>query len=125
MEEYVDTKDARQRLERLRDEFQATIGEIRERLAQPQREAVGDAAISDQHPADIATETAERELDVSRDAMFDARLKQIDDATARLESGAYGRCVICNEVIPDERLAVLPDTPFCVKDAEKEQSRAQ
>ncbi|HKY50874.1 MAG TPA: TraR/DksA C4-type zinc finger protein [Candidatus Limnocylindria bacterium] len=121
----MDRNEARQRLERLRDEFQSSVAEIQGRLAQPQRETSGDIAISDQHPADAATETAERELDVSREAMFAARVKQIDDAFARLEGGDYGRCVICNAVIPDERLAVLPDTPFCVKDAEREQSRAQ
>lgn len=93
----MDASDARRRLESLREEFRA----------------------------DAATETAERELDVSREAMFEARLEQIEDAFARLESGTYGRCIVCNAVIPDERLAVLPDTPFCVNDARREQSRAQ
>lgn len=121
----MDRTEARHRLERLRDEFRASVEEIRERLRQPQRESGGDVAIVDQHPADVATETAERELDASREAMFETRLEQIEDALTRLENGTYGRCVICNEVIPDERLAAMPDTPFCVKDAQKEQSRAQ
>jgi RNA polymerase-binding transcription factor DksA len=121
----VDPTDARRRLERLRAEFRASAEEIQARLAQPQRESGGEIALADQHPADAATETAERELDVSREAMFEARLKQIDDAFARLDAGTYGRCVICNAVIPDERLAVIPDTPFCVIDAQREQSRAQ
>lgn len=121
----MDPSDARRRLETLRGEFQATLDEVRARLAQPQRESGGDVAINDQHPADIATETAERELDLSRVTMFEARLKQIEDALRRVASGTYGICVICNTTIPDERLAAIPDTPFCVKDAQKEQSRAQ
>jgi RNA polymerase-binding transcription factor DksA len=121
----VDPSKARQRLETLRDEFQTTVEEVRTRLAQPQRESGGDVAIIDQHPADVATETAERELDLSRVAMFEARLKQIEDALRRVENGTYGSCVICNTMIPDERLAAVPDTPFCVNDAKKEQSRAQ
>jgi RNA polymerase-binding transcription factor DksA len=121
----VEPSDARRRLETLRDEFQTTVEEVRTRLAQPQRESGGDVAVIDQHPADVASETAERELDVARVAMFEARLKQIEDALRRVANGTYGSCVICGTTIPDERLAAIPDTPFCVKDAKKEQSRAQ
>lgn len=121
----MDPSDARRRLETLSEEFQTTLEEVRTRLAQPQRESGGDVAIIDQHPADVATETAERELDLSRVVMFEARLKQIEDALRRVENGTYGSCVICNTTIPEERLAAIPDTPFCVNDAQKEQSRAQ
>jgi RNA polymerase-binding transcription factor DksA len=121
----VDRDEARQRLERLREEFASTVAALRERLAQPEREATGELAGVDQHPADTATDTAERELDVSRVAMFDARLRQIDDAFDRLERGTYGRCIDCSQPIPDERLELLPDTPYCVKDAQREQARAQ
>lgn len=125
MEDDVKNDEARQRLQRLRDEFVTSVEEIRARLALPLRESGGDVALADQHPADVASETAERELDVSREAMFAARLKQIDDALDRVERGNYGRCTVCEAVIPDERLEVMPDTPFCVADAEREQSRAQ
>ena len=121
----VERDEARQRLEHLRDEFAATVTAIRERLAQPEREASGDLAVVDQHPADTATDTAERELDVSRVAMFEARLRQIDDAFDRLRQGSYGTCIDCGQKIPDERLELLADTPYCVKDAQREQARAQ
>jgi len=120
----VERNEARQRLERLRDEFRATVDEIRGRLAEPQRDS-GDVAIVDQHPADAASDTAERELDVSREAMFEARLRQIEDAFDRVEDGSYGRCIVCGEPIPDERLALMPDTPYCVKDAQRVQARSQ
>jgi RNA polymerase-binding transcription factor DksA len=120
----MDESEARDRLTRLRDEFQATVDAIRERLAQPEREASGDVAIVDQHPADVATETAERELDVSREAMFEARLGQIADALGRLRDGTYGSCADCGQPIPDERLALVPDTPYCVTHARVEQARA-
>lgn len=119
----MDQDTARDRLTRLRDEFSETVRSIRERLAQPEREATGDAAIVDQHPADVASEAAERELDVSREAMFRARLAQIEDAFARLRDGTYGICVDCGTTIPDERLALVPDTPYCVADARREQAQ--
>jgi RNA polymerase-binding transcription factor DksA len=121
----VERDEAQQRLERLREEFSGTVATIRERLAQPDRQASGDLAVVDQHPADTATDTAERELDASRAAMFEARLRQIDDAFDRLKQGGYGTCIDCGQKIPEERLALLPDTPYCVKDAQHEQARAQ
>jgi RNA polymerase-binding transcription factor DksA len=57
--------------------------------------------------------------------MFEARLGLIAEALDRLERGEYGRCVICGQAIPEERLELVPETPFCVEDAEREQARAQ
>lgn len=115
-------QEARRRLEALRREFEGTVGSLRARLAQSQADTGGEISAGvDQHPADAATETADRELDVSREAMFEARLAQIDEAFARLADGTYGRCVVCGMAIPDERLAIMPDTPYCVADATREQ----
>lgn len=115
-------QEARARLEAVRAEFMGTVDGLRERLATPQRESGGEISAGvDQHPADAATETADRELDVSREAMFEARVAQIDDAFRRLEDGTYGTCVVCGTEIPAERLEILPDTPYCVADATREQ----
>ena len=116
--------EARDRLRALHEEFTATVTAIRERLATPQRDT-SEVATVDQHPADVASETTERELDLSRMAMFEARIAQIEDAFDRLKQGTYGTCQICGEKIPDERLALIPDTPFCVTDAQREQARLQ
>ena len=90
----------------------------------PQRDSGGDVALADQHPADVASETEARELDVARLAMFEGRLRLIDDALARIERGDYGRCIDCGKPIPDERLELVPETPYCVEDAEREQQRS-
>ena len=115
----------RERLLRERADLQGTIDRIRERLAVPQRDSGGDIALADQHPADAASETEARELDVARQAMFEAKRELIDEALRRLDRGDYGRCVICGRQIPDERLELVPETPYCVEDAEREQARAQ
>lgn len=120
----MDRDEARERLTKLRQEFASTVDSIRERLAQSERDSGGNIALVDQHPADAASETADRELDASREAMFASRVRQIDDALARVDAGTYGRCSVCGDTIPDERLALVPDTPYCVKDAEREQARA-
>ena len=121
----MDAKAARERLEREKADLAGTVRRIRERLAIPQRDSGGEIALVDQHPADAASETEARELDVARQAMFQARLGLIDEALARLERGEYGRCEVCGRPIPAERLELVPETPFCVEDAEREQARAQ
>jgi RNA polymerase-binding transcription factor DksA len=114
----------RERLERERADLEATIESIKERLAVPQRDSGGDVALADQHPADVASETEARELDVARQTMFEARIGLIDEALRRLDRGEYGRCVICGREIPTERLELVPETPYCVEDAEREQQRS-
>jgi RNA polymerase-binding transcription factor DksA len=87
----------------------------------PQLESGGDVALADQHPADVASETEARELDVARQRLFEDRIALIDEALRRLERGEYGRCVICGKEIPLARLELVPETPYCVEDAEREQ----
>jgi RNA polymerase-binding transcription factor DksA len=117
----MDSQAMRKRLERERADLVATVDRIKERLAVPQRDSGGEVAVADQHPADVASETEARELDLARQTMFEARLGLIDEALRRLERGEYGRCVICGKEIPEERLELVPETPYCVEDAEREQ----
>lgn len=37
------------------------------------------------------------------------------DAVERVEQGTYGRCSVCGEAIPAERLEAIPDTDTCVR----------
>lgn len=48
-----------------------------------------------------------------------AELRGVDAALDRIKAGTYGICVICGEEITDARLDLLPQTPFCKKDAPK------
>lgn len=40
-------------------------------------------------------------------------IEQIRAALGRIEDGTYGECVKCGDDISEERLDVLPATPFC------------
>lgn len=42
-----------------------------------------------------------------------AELRMIEAALARIEAGEYGYCVSCGDAIAEERLDLLPATPFC------------
>lgn len=47
-----------------------------------------------------------------------AKLRQIDEALARLDAGTYGICARCGEPIPPARLEVRPFAEHCVACAE-------
>ncbi len=113
----MDAQRFRERLETERTEVSETLRRIVERLAMPQAEGGGEIAVADQHPADAASETESRELDMAQQRMFQGRLVRIEEALRRIAKGTYGRCVVCGNEIPDERLEIIPDTPYCVKDA--------
>jgi RNA polymerase-binding transcription factor DksA len=117
----MDSTAMRERLERERADLAATVDRIKERLAVSQLESGGDVALADQHPADVASETEARELDVARQTMFEAKIGLIDEALQRVARGEYGKCVVCGREIPEARLELVPETPFCVEDAEREQ----
>jgi RNA polymerase-binding transcription factor DksA len=42
-----------------------------------------------------------------------AEMAQIRAALARMDAGEYGICVTCGNAISEERLDLLPFTPFC------------
>lgn len=69
----------------------------------------------DQHLADQATDTLDREVEASVLASVDAALAEVDDARVRLGRGTYGTCVVCGTAIPDERLEAAPTARTCVE----------
>jgi RNA polymerase-binding transcription factor DksA len=119
----MDLTPLRRRLQSDLDETQRTLGAIRERLLIGQQESGGELSLRDQHPADAATETESRELDLTQQRMLESRLSRIRDALERMDRGSYGRCVVCGAEIPVERLEAVPDTAYCVKDATREERK--
>jgi RNA polymerase-binding protein DksA len=74
---------------------------------------------SDNHLADTASETYERELDEGLEDDAREQLRQVDEALARIEAGTYGLCSACGREIPVERLEAVPWTTLCIDDARK------
>ncbi|MBA3431392.1 MAG: TraR/DksA C4-type zinc finger protein [Actinobacteria bacterium] len=85
----------------------------------PPETASGELSSVDQHPADEATETLEREQDESILDQFEGELKDIDRALERLDEGTYGTCEVCGKPIGDERLDAMPAARLCIDDQAK------
>jgi RNA polymerase-binding transcription factor DksA len=62
---------------------------------------------------DLATEREGDEVLERQGLQSTAEIAKIDAALKRLDAGEYGFCVKCGIVIGEERLDLLPWTPFC------------
>lgn len=69
-----------------------------------------------QHPSDLASETVEREIDLSIELDLSDQLREVDMALRRFEAGTYGVCETCGEQIDSARLAALPAARRCTTD---------
>jgi DnaK suppressor protein len=74
---------------------------------------------ADNHLADTASETFERELDEGLEEGAMRRLREVEEALSRIEAGAYGTCAVCGREIPAERLEAVPWATLCIDDARK------
>ncbi|MBO6602860.1 MULTISPECIES: TraR/DksA family transcriptional regulator [Paracoccaceae] len=64
---------------------------------------------------ELATEREDDEVLEQMGVSGQAEIRQIKAALARIEAGEYGLCTKCDEAISEERLDLLPFTPFCRK----------
>jgi RNA polymerase-binding protein DksA len=76
---------------------------------------------SDNHLADDATSTYDRELDATLEDNEERMLDAIDAALKRIEDGTYGICTNCGEPIGAERLEAVPWTTQCIDCKRKEE----
>jgi len=69
----------------------------------------------DQHMAETAGVTLDREIDLTLLGNTRAALAQIDRALHKLEKGTYGLCDICGGSIGEGRLSTAPSATLCVE----------
>jgi DnaK suppressor protein len=103
----------RERLELLRDQF------VEDGLnSMSEGESLEALTIVSQHPADVGSETFDRERDLSILEQVEAELAEVAEALERLDDGTYGRCEACGEAIDDTRLEARPEARLCRADQE-------
>jgi RNA polymerase-binding transcription factor DksA len=79
------------------------------------------SASGDQHIADHASETFDRELDETLEENAEHVLEEIGLALDRIQEGTYGTCAVCGQEIPEERLAAVPYATLCIEDRRKQE----
>ena len=68
----------------------------------------------DNHLADLATVTLDREIDYTLEENSENVLKEIDKALEKIDAGTFGVCETCGNPIAEERLAAIPYATQCI-----------
>jgi RNA polymerase-binding protein DksA len=68
----------------------------------------------DNHIADAATNTLNREIDTTLEENSEHVLHAIDEALARIDEGTFGTCARCGKPIAEERLEAMPYATKCI-----------
>lgn len=71
---------------------------------------------------DLASEERDREINFILSDRERVKIKEIDDALARLADSSYGLCESCGLEIGEERLEALPFTRVC-RDCQQDRER--
>ena len=104
----VDTDRFKQTLLRERERVKAALENIHDDHPGTISDETGEDAVYDNHLADTATETYDRELDYTLGENAEHVLGEIDSALERIEQGTYGTCTRCGKPIAPERLEARP-----------------
>ena len=120
----AEAKEYKAQLLALRARLRGDVTQLAEvALKKNRAEGNGDVSSMPIHMADVGTDAFEQEFTLSLMEHDGSALEQIEAALVRIEDGLYGVCVECESKIPKARLQVLPQTPHCVKCADKVVSR--
>jgi len=110
----IDTDRFREALLEERRRVQAALQNLHDETSGNLYEDAGEETAYDNHLADTATETYDRELDYTLEENSEHVLEEIDAALVRIDDGTYGTCTNCQKQIPEERLEALPWATLCI-----------
>ena len=88
--------------------MEGLIAGLRDELGTSESEDVSELTDYDQHPADMGTETFEREKDLSILEQLEAELSELQAALERIDNGTYGVDEVTGAPIDPARLEALP-----------------
>ena len=111
----IDVETFRTRLLEERQRTQKAIAYLHEeQLSETEDELRELSGGSDNHLADIATHTYDRELDSTLEESEGQHLAHVEAALGRIEDGTYGTCENCGNPIGAERLEAMPWVTLCI-----------
>jgi RNA polymerase-binding protein DksA len=110
----VDIDRFRDLLLQERSRVKAAIDNLHEENPGSIGDETGEDAVYDNHLADTATVTYDRELDYTLEENSEHVLAEIEAALKRIDDGTYGTCTNCGTTIPPERLEARPWATLCI-----------
>jgi RNA polymerase-binding protein DksA len=118
----IETGRFREALLEARKRVEAAIQNLHDEHPGTLVEDSGEETAYDNHLADTATETYDRELDYTLEENSGHVLAEIDAALERIEVGTYGICTNCDQPVALERLEALPWATLCI-DCQRDRER--
>jgi DnaK suppressor protein len=109
----MDREALRQRLLLERERLEHEIAELDADLSESLEDSSEESPY-DQHMAETAAVTLDREIDLTLQENALASVAQIDRALAKLENGSYGKCDKCGKPIGEDRLQAAPFATLCI-----------
>ncbi|MFY9579409.1 MAG: TraR/DksA C4-type zinc finger protein [Gaiellaceae bacterium] len=110
----IDTDRFRDVLLQERQRVKAAIDNLHEENPGSIGDETGEDAVYDNHLADTATVTYDRELGYTLEENSEHVLAEIEAALKRLDDGTFGICTNCGEPIAVERLEARPWATLCI-----------
>jgi RNA polymerase-binding protein DksA len=93
----------------------AELQEIEHRTARmDESDRANELSAYEDHPADLASETFEREKDLAIGESVEGMLNKVITALEKIERGTYGTCDACGGPIKRARLKALPFATLCL-----------
>lgn len=108
-----DSSDLQTRLADARERTLAQVAALTEEF-EGLVEANALVAVDDEHDPEGSSTAFERAHVASLLGSAREHVAEFDRALERLEAGDYGRCAVCGQQIPAERLEVRPAAETCV-----------
>jgi YteA family regulatory protein len=94
-------------------------------MEEPLTDSVQELSAYDNHPADLGSETFEREKDLALWNNTHELLQRINEAIDHMDKGLYGICEDCGKEIDLERLEAIPYTTLCIHCQHQEEDNHQ
>lgn len=114
----ADTDAFRQRLLMLRARLRGDATALAKSALHGAGDQGGGASAMPIHMAELGSEAFEQEFNLSVLETEEDTIAAIDDALQRIADGDFGKCTVCEGVIPKTRLNAIPHAAMCVRCAE-------
>jgi len=112
---------------KLEAEEQALLEELREITGNKGRNSEAEVVMEmsgyDDHPADMASDTFQKEKDQATLESIRELLARVRGALAKIKRGTYGTCDSCGKQITLKRLRALPHATLCVECQQRRETR--
>jgi DnaK suppressor protein len=104
----------RKAIERFKKSLQARHRELRQSVAQTQKESRAAQHEYGEDEGDRANTSLARELDLGQKSRDRALLSAVDAALKRISEGTFGQCLNCEQEINAKRLEAIPWVRYCI-----------